>query len=58
MPIVAQVLPLLLVAIYFALAIFVIVLVVRFVRAQERIASALEDVARNLRRSSDQKPSL
>jgi hypothetical protein len=50
MNILTQFVPLLLVLVYIGLVVFAIVLVVRFVRAHERIARALEDAATTLRR--------
>ncbi|HVU33183.1 MAG TPA: hypothetical protein VHE61_07090 [Opitutaceae bacterium] len=53
MNIVTQVLPLALLLIYPAIAIFLLALALRFVRAQERIANALENSVHQLRRQAD-----
>jgi uncharacterized membrane protein len=45
-----QVFPFVLMLVYVVLTIFLILLAVRFVAAHERIAKALEDAARHLRR--------
>lgn len=53
MNLLAQVIPLVLVLVWLAIGIYVLTLIVRFVQAHERIATALERTATELRRKSD-----